>query len=155
MLGVADDWARAAALRRQFSSSAAVDAAFARLAQTWEMRTSVFHARTGDPDVDRSINIWNPLNCQVSLERTRDISTDHMGVDGMRYRDTMQDALAVANFDPGFARERIRMVFAAQGRDGSGCFSFYPFSPKPIIHTAPRRSDNTVWPIWTRGQFGE
>lgn len=53
----------------------------------------------------------------------------------------------MANIDPGFAKERIRLIFAAQGSDGSGCFSFYPYAPKPKINEEPRRSDNTVWPI--------
>jgi cellobiose phosphorylase len=149
MLGVADDWRQAADLKTKFSSIPAVDSAFASLQREWERKTSLFQAETADADVNRFVNVWNPLNCQVTLERTRDISTDHMGLDGMRYRDTMQDALAMANIDPEFAKERIRLIFAAQGRDGSGCFSFYPYAPKQRINEEPRRSDNTVWPIMT------
>jgi len=149
VLGVSEDWDQALVLKKQFASIAAVDPAFADLQQAWDRKTSVFQAATGDEHVDRSINIWNPLNCQITLERTRDISTDHMGLDGMRYRDTMQDALAVASIDPEFAKERIRLIFATQGQDGSGCFSFYPYGPKLKVNEEPRRSDNTVWPIMT------
>lgn len=144
LLGVAPDWPRAAALKR-----VDVDTAFASLQAYWQGKTSVVQAATGDPHLDRCVNVWNPLNCQVALERTRDLSTDHIGVDGMRFRDTMQDALAVATFDPDFARERVRLVFASQSQDGSGNFSFYPFAPQLKVNIEPLRCDNTVWPIMT------
>ena len=149
MLGVADEWALASVLRKKYSRMEAVDNAFASLQGEWNRKTSLFQAETGDAHVDRFINVWNPLNCQITLERTRDISTDHTGLDGMRYRDTMQDALAMTSIDPEFAKERIRLIFAAQGMDGSGCFSFYPYAPQQRINEEPRRSDNTVWPIMT------
>ncbi len=148
-LGVADDWAGAERLRDKMSSVAAIDTAWQELAASWQRKAGSFQVTTGDADFDRCVNVWNPLNCQITLERTRDISPDHMGLDGQRYRDTMQDALAMANLDPVFARERIRMVLAAQGKDGSGCFSFYPFAAKPHYGFEPDRCDNTVWPIMT------
>jgi cellobiose phosphorylase len=148
VLGIADDWTAADALRGRFAGLPAVDDAFAELGRYRTRKTSVFHAITGDAHVDRFVNVWNPLNCQITLERTRDISTDHMGLDGMRYRDTMQDALAMATIDPEFARERVRLVLAAQARDGRGCFSFYPFNNRGV-NEQPVRSDNTVWPIFT------
>ena len=148
MLGVAEDWRQAAALRRKVSRPTAVEAAFAALQRHWQRQTGVLQVATGDAHVDRSVNFWNPLNCRITLERTRDISTDHVGVDGMRYRDTMQDALAVANLDAEFAKERIRLVFAAQARDGAGCFAFYPFNRLPVS-LKPMRCDNTVWPVFT------
>lgn len=148
-LGVADDWAAAAEQRNGVSSEAGADAAWRGLRAAWNRKTGVFQVVAGDPHFDRCVNVWNPLNCQITLERTRDLSTDHMGIDGQRYRDSMQDALAMANLDPDFARERIRMVLATQGKDGSGCFSFYPFAAKPTYGFEPDRSDNTVWPIMT------
>jgi cellobiose phosphorylase len=149
VLGVADNWERAAALRRKFASTEAIDAAFAELGAYWGRKTGVLQAQSGDAHFDRVVNSWAPLNCQITLERTRDISTDHVGADGMRFRDTMQDALAVATFDPAFARERIRLVLTSQARDGSGNFSFYPFAPEMRVNLDPNRCDNTVWPIIT------
>lgn len=145
LLGVAEDWEAAARLKAAFD----LKAASASLKGYWERKTRVVQVSTGDAHFDRCVNVWNPLNCQVTLERTRDLSTDHVGVDGMRFRDTMQDALAVATFDPAFATERIRLVFASQASDGAGNFSFYPYAPKPKVNTAPERCDNTVWPILT------
>ncbi len=149
VLGVAPDWDRARALKREFVAAEAVDHAFAELGGYWGRKTRVFQVNSGDAHFDRMVNTWAPLNCQVTLERTRDLSTDHIGVDGMRFRDTMQDALAVATFDPDLARERIRLILASQSRDGSGNFAFYPFAPKLKVNLEPLRCDNTVWPIMT------
>jgi cellobiose phosphorylase len=149
ILGVADHWEQAKELRRKFATPTAVDSAFAELGAYWGRKTQVLQVKSGDPHFDRIVNTWAPLNCQVTLERTRDLSTDHIGVDGMRFRDTMQDALAVASFDPDFARERIRLILPSQSCDGSGNFSFYPYAPKLKVNVEPHRCDNTVWPIMT------
>lgn len=152
MLGIADTWPQAECLRRKYDSLAAVDAAFAGLASVWRERTGSLQASTGDIHVDRSLNIWNPLNIEVALERGRDISTDHIGLTGMRFRDTMQDALAGAIINPGLAWDFLARVFSAQSRDGRGFFQFFPFDPLPI-EDRPMRSDNTVWPIYTVGNL--
>jgi cellobiose phosphorylase len=149
VLGVGENWDRAKELKRKFDNPAAVDTAFAELSEHWNRKTRVLQVNSGDLHFDRVVNTWAPLNCQITLERTRDLSTDHIGVDGMRFRDTMQDALAVATFDPEFARERIRLILASQSRDGSGNFAFYPYAPKLKVNLEPQRCDNTVWPIMT------
>ncbi len=148
-LGAADDWAAAAQLCQKHRRTEAVDRAADALQARWAGRIGTFQVEVPDADVERTINTWNPLNARVTLERARDISTDHMGIDGLRYRDTMQDAMAVAHFDPEFARARIEMVLQTQARNGEGCFAFYPFTKKPHVTTKPERCDNTVWPVLT------
>ena len=146
VLAVADQWPDARALLAHYGNDAAVDLAFESIYAHRHQRLSVFAAQTGDTAVDRFVSTWNPANALVTLELARIISTDHMGTDGLRYRDTTQDALAVASLDPEFARARLRQVFATQGRDGSGCFAFYPYNRQPLA-LKPDRSDNTVWQI--------
>ena len=141
-------WDKATALVRTYSTMPAVDAALAGIRSFWNTRLDTFQAQTGDADVDRCINIWNPYNATVACEVARSISVDHMGTDGLRYRDTTQDALAVAAFDPEYALERMRLVFGQQTRDGGGCFAFYPLTNEKTSD-APHRSDNTVWPVDT------
>ncbi len=148
-LGVADNWGKAAALRKKITGRGYVAEAFSSLQKTWGRKIGTFQVSSGDAHMDRMVNIWNPLNCQVTLERTRDISTDHLGFDGMRFRDTMQDALAVTSFDAKFAAERIKLVLSYQHSDGSGNFSFYPYSAEKKVNVHPERCDNTVWPIFT------
>ncbi len=145
---LADDWAAAEALFRRYRSAAAVASGIAAIDAFWSQRLNTTTVSTGDPAVDRMVNTWIPYNCEVTLDLARIISTDHMGTDGLRYRDTTQDAMAVANFDPEFALLRMRQVFAQQTPDGGGCFAFFPDDPRPTRDT-PRRCDNTVWQIYT------
>jgi len=145
LLGVADDWDAAARLKDRIDP----DAAFRALEAYWKGKTGACRLAGADPHLDRAVSRWMPVNCQITLERCRDLSTDHPGTDSVRYRDTMQDALAVAHFDPAFAAERIKMIFASQARDGQGNFSFFPFAKKPRVNVEPERSDNTVWPLFT------
>ena len=149
VLGVAPDWTQAAALRQHFSQVAAFDEAHAALQEFWANRATVLQASTGDAHADRMINTWNPLNCEVALNIARGISTDHMGVDGLRFRDTMQDALAMTVLDPARAAERVKLVLSFQGQDGSGNFAFWPDSPDRRVSLHPVRCDNTVWPVMT------
>jgi len=145
-------WDEAEARLRRYGSAEAAAAGLASVRTFWNERLSSLQASTGDADADRMINTWNPYNAAVALELARIISTDHMGTDGLRYRDTTQDAHAVANFDPDFAADRMRLVFAQQKRDGMGCFSFFPGNSIPTSD-APRRCDNTVWQIYTVGNL--
>ncbi len=132
----------------KYAAVAAVKQGMDAIRGAWELRFAALQVQTGLPDVDRFVNTWNPYNAAVALEHCRIISTDHMGTDGLRYRDTTQDALAVAHFDADFAMARMRLVLAQQSRDGGGCFGFYPHTSRPTSD-APHRSDNTVWPVYT------
>jgi len=148
VFAVADSWQAVDALLARYSDVSAAREAVAAVRAAWSRRLSTFHAETGDACVDRFVNTWNPYNAVITLEHARIISTDHMGVDGLRYRDTTQDAHAVANIDPAFSAERMRQVFRRQTRDGGGCFSFFLHSPEPP-QDQPHRSDNTLWQIYT------
>jgi cellobiose phosphorylase len=145
---LADDWPAAEALFRNYRSAGAVAAGIASIDAFWQQRLHSTTVCTGDAIVDRMVNTWIPYNCEVALDLARVISTDHMGTDGLRYRDTTQDAMAVANFDPEFALQRMRQVFAQQTPDGGGCFAFFPDDPRST-RDDPHRCDNTVWQIYT------
>lgn len=148
VFALADDWAGTDALLERYAAPGAVAAGFAAIAQFWAAPLGVLRAATGDAAVDRMINDWTPYNSLITCQLARVISTDHMGTDGLRFRDTLQDALAVAHLDPEFARERVRLVLAQGTRDGGGCMSFYPHTKLPTTD-APHRADNPVWPVYT------
>ena len=157
MFALAETWDVVDSLLGKYSSVNTVNNASQCVKDSWSQRLGAFKATTSEPAVDRFINIWNPYNAAINLELARSISTDHPGFDGLRYRDTTQDALAVANYDPDFTKERMRQVFATQTKHGAGCFAFYvhgchdlaffPFNTP--VRDNPDRSDNTVWQIYT------
>jgi cellobiose phosphorylase len=145
---VADSWPLADALLEKYSRIEAIHSGLAEISSHWNSRFRALQVQTGVSALDRFVNVWNPCNAVVALENCRIISTDHTGVDGLRYRDTSQDALAVTHLDPAMAISRLRLVLAQQTKDGGGCFAFYPETARPTSD-APHRSDNTVWPVYT------
>jgi cellobiose phosphorylase len=148
VFALADTWDAADALLVKYARLSEVEKGIEDVRRFWNERLETFQVKTGDAPVDHTVNTWTPYNSAIALELARTISTDHMGTDGLRYRDTTQDAIGVANFDPAFAAERMRMVFAQQTREGGGCFAFYPHTSLPPSDV-PRRSDNTVWQVYT------
>jgi cellobiose phosphorylase len=148
VFAVADGWNDAEALLANYRTAAAIEAGFAAIDEFWQARLTRTVVETDDAVFDRAVNTWIPYNSMVALDLARTISTDHMGTDGLRYRDTTQDAMAVANIDPDFALLRMRQVFSQQTADGGGCFSFFPDDSRPTSDL-PQRSDNTVWQVYT------
>lgn len=148
LFALGSSWDETDARLEKYADLPAVERALQDVNGFWTERLAALQAETGDALIDHYLNVWNPCNSMIALELARRISTDHMGTDGLRYRDTTQDALAVANLDPAFARERMRQVFAQQTREGGGCFAFFPHGSSPTSDE-PRRSDNTVWQVYT------
>lgn len=146
---VADTWEEVETLLARYAQTSAVEKAIASTRNHWAQQLSTLHCQTGDATVDRFINTWLPYNNLITLGLARIISTDQMGLDGLKYRDTTQDALGVSSIDPTFSRERMELVFAHQKNDGGGCYGFYPFTPGKAVDEEPHRSDNTVWQIYT------
>lgn len=132
----------------KFKDEKNVQDAFGEIRSFWQARLEHLQIKSTFPLLDSFINTWTPYNAIIALQYARTISTDHMGTDGLRFRDTTQDALAVANLDPDFAMERMTQVFAQQKSDGSGCMSFYPDTNRKTTDE-PRRSDNAVWLVYT------
>ena len=151
-LSVAGTWEETDVLARRYGSLAGVDAGLASCAAAWERRAGAIQVHSADPHLDRVVNTWGPLNAHIALERTRDLSPDHMGIDGARFRDTAQDALAVAASDWEFAALRLRQVLSVQHSDGGGVFNFFPYG-RQAPGLSPHRSDNPVWPVFTVEQL--
>lgn len=148
VFAIADTWQGVDASLAKFRQPGAAAKAIADTRDFWASRSSNFQASTGYAEADRFINTWNPYNCLITAEHCRIISTDHPGVDGLRYRDTAQDAMALAHLDPAFAWDRLEKVLRGEKQDGTACFSFWPHNSTPTSD-GHVRSDNGVWPIYT------
>ncbi|HOF88912.1 MAG TPA: hypothetical protein PLZ36_12550 [Armatimonadota bacterium] len=145
---IGDTWGDVDNLLARYADAGRVAEGVRAVREFWAGRLETYQAQTGDPVIDRFVNSWSPYNSLTTLSQARIISTDHMGLGGLQYRDTTQDALGAASLDPAFALDRMRLVFGTQKQDGAGCFSFFPYCPQPI-NDKPERSDNTVWQIYT------
>lgn len=143
-----DNFAEATETLNRYRSNESITHAIQHSMAFWSKRLDRCMIKTPDPIIDRAINTWIPYNSVIALDLARTISTDHMGTDGLRYRDTTQDAMAVTQIDPEFAQQRMEQVFQQQQEDGAGCFAFYPGDTRSTSD-APDRSDNTVWQVDT------
>ncbi len=143
-----DTWEQSAAMLQKYRPISAVTDAINSVRKFWDDRLGTFDARTGDEMVDRFVNTWNGYQSMVLLAQPASITTEHGGVDGLHYRDLTQYALTPANLDPPFAAQRLELVLSTQKQDGLGNMSFWPHTKKPIDYSV-RRSDNTVWQIYT------
>jgi cellobiose phosphorylase len=141
---IADKPEKVDALTGKYRSRAVINSVFSEIRRFWNDRLGGFHAATGNSNMDSFVNTWNPFNAMTALQHCRIISTDHMGTDGLRFRDSMQDALAIANIDPEFAEGKILEILREQRNDGSGCMSFFPNTQRKTTEL-PHRSDNPVW----------
>lgn len=143
-----DDWQQSDALLAKYRDMANVQAAIDAQRDFWQRRLGVLTASTGDEVVDRFVNTWNPYHAMTIAALPCSVSADHMGIDGLRYRDTTQYCLAPANIDPPFVVEWMDPLFASQKKDGQGSYIFWPHLKRPASD-ALKRSDNTVWQAYT------
>ncbi|MBI4916809.1 MAG: glycosyl transferase [Acidobacteria bacterium] len=140
--------ARAQALLARFAASEQVDAALAALRSYWDGMLSRFTASTGDPRVDRMVNLWNPYNCMVTFNMSRSASYFETGIGrGMGFRDSNQDLLGCVHLVPGRARERILDIAATQLSDGSAYHQYQPLTKRGNNDIGSGFNDDPLWLI--------
>jgi len=140
--------ARARELLARFASDAQVDAALAELKAYWTVMLSSYRVATGDPRVDRMVNIWNPYNCMVTFNISRSASYFETGIGrGMGFRDSNQDLLGFVHLVPARARERILDIAATQLPDGSAYHQYQPLTKRGNNDIGSGFNDDPLWLI--------
>ncbi|MGB8857902.1 MAG: hypothetical protein WCC60_01535 [Ilumatobacteraceae bacterium] len=132
----------------RFRTSAQVDSAMADLSTHWDGLLSRYTTRTGDPRVDRMVNIWNPYQCMVTFNMSRSASYFETGIGrGMGFRDSNQDLLGFVHLVPERARERILDIAATQFPDGSAYHQYQPLSKRGNNDVGSGFNDDPLWLI--------
>jgi len=145
--GVADK-TRARTLLARFASDAQVDAALAELRAHWTAALASFQVATGEPRVDRMVNVWNPYNCMVTFNVSRSASFFETGIGrGMGFRDSNQDLLGFVHMVPERARERILDIAATQLPDGSAYHQYQPLTKRGNHDIGSGFNDDPLWLI--------
>ena len=109
---------------------------------------SKYTARTGDPRVDRMVNIWNPYQCMVTFNMSRSASYFETGIGrGMGFRDSNQDLLGFVHLVPARARERILDIAATQFPDGSAYHQYQPLTKRGNNDVGSGFNDDPIWLI--------
>jgi cellobiose phosphorylase len=139
---------RAKALLSRFSTTDQVEAALAEIRDYWTGMLSKYTASSGDPRVDRMVNVWNPYQCMVTFNLSRSASYFETGIGrGMGFRDSNQDLLGFVHLVPGRARERILDIAATQFPDGSAYHQYQPLTKRGNNDVGSGFNDDPVWLI--------
>ena len=134
----------------EYANSERVAAELEALRAEWADHLSPFQVRTPDPELNSMVNVWNAYQTHMTFNWSRGVSLVEAGDrDGLGYRDTVQDMLAVTHAIPGPVRERLDMILTGQTAEGGALPLVKPLSHTPGSEPTPSleeyRSDDPLW----------
>ena len=110
----------------KYKNVAAVDAAFAKLNQSWDKYFANTSVETPDEDVNIFMKYWIPYQAKVAFDVGRVASFYYWGIGrGFGFRDTAQDTIAVTISNPEKAKERILLLSRQMRIDGKVYHHFH------------------------------
>lgn len=109
-----------------------VDKAFKELNIHWDKLLENFHVKTPNKAFDSMINIFNPRQCDTTLNWSRYLSLYQLGLGarGIGFRDSAQDVMGVLGHSPEQAKDLLIKLLSVQKMDGS---AMHQFNPKTMI----------------------
>jgi cellobiose phosphorylase len=120
--------------------------AFDLMRRDWDEYLSVMHVETPDPQMNATLNFWNPVQCRTTLYWSRFVSAYETGLGrGMGTRDSAQDTFATVQALPGRAVEALDMLWKLQFADGHTWHQVYPLTGEGGPGLAGEFPD---WPQW-------
>jgi cellobiose phosphorylase len=120
------------------------------LRDEWAAHLTTLQVSTPDPELNSMVNVWHAYQTHMTFNWSRGVSLIEAGDrDGLGYRDTVQDMLAVTHSIPGPVEERLDLILTGQTAAGGGMPLVKPLTHKPGSEIAPTdeqyRSDDTLW----------
>ncbi len=129
-------------------TDAQVANALADLKEYWDVRLDQLQCRTPEAALDSSINIWNAYQAHVIFRWSRSASYIEAGDrDGLGYRDTLQDTLAVIHTEPERVKQTIKDLLRGQAANGSALHKVQPLTLETGKGEMPDNvySDDHLW----------
>jgi cellobiose phosphorylase len=121
----------------------ALDIQLAGLRGWWKNRLGKFACEIPDPNAQRQINIWSPVNCIHVSRYERAVNTLASGFRRIGFRDSCQDMMAMTYRDPAVAEEIFLHLLTLQEKEGNA---------RPNDPSSPRKhpdldvnSDHHLW----------
>lgn len=146
--GVGDAKSKGLELKNRFSDPEATKEALAEIDRYYRERLDKFTLETPDADVNAMGNTWNQLQCHTTFNWSRSASFNEAGGrDGLGFRDSCQDTLAVVHAIPGAVKNKLRDLLRAQHSYGAAMHHVQPLTWKqgPENITLPHYSDDHLW----------
>ncbi len=140
---------KALALISRLDTTEKVDKAFQELEEYWDSLLQIYKVETGNPKLDRMVNIWNQYQCMVTFNFSRSASFFESGIGrGMGFRDSNQDLVGFVHQIPSRARQRIIDIASTQFPDG-GCYHQYqPLTKRGNNDIGGGFNDDPCWLIF-------
>ncbi|MCS7231445.1 MAG: GH116 family glycosyl hydrolase [Elusimicrobiota bacterium] len=131
--------------KKKYSNIEAVYEEFTKLKEYWEKILNKFYVETPDKNFNTIVNIWLPYQCHTTFKWSRSASYYETGThrDGLGYRDSNQDVLAVIHAEPERVRKRILALASAIYKEGYACHTF-----QPITNTGTGGTDYSDDHLW-------
>lgn len=114
-----------------------------KLARWWNEHFAAFDCQLPDPDIERQIRTWSPVNCVHTGRYSRSFSQIASGLRGYGFRDTAQDMLAIAYRRPDWATSEFLRLLRHQFADGHVVHTYFPEDKQPPWRTV--HSDDHLW----------
>jgi N,N'-diacetylchitobiose phosphorylase len=150
LLGVGDAKREGRELKARCCSVAYVEEERAKLARYWDAKLAALQIDVPEENTKRNVNVWNCYQCHTTFNWSRSASfIEAGGRDGIGYRDTFQDMLAVMHTSPERTREKILTMMRGQAQEGYVTHHFQPLTLKQGADSLPSRrsifSDDHLW----------
>ncbi len=147
ILGVGSRRESGRAMRKKYSDSREVDAAFRRLKAYWDEKLSIQQCRTPHPGLNSMINTWTLYQAETCVVWSRFASFIEVGGRvGLGFRDTSQDVMGVVHSHPQKTKQRLRQLLNGLTREGYGLHLFDPAVFEPETRKLPQIKLPTVVP---------
>ena len=107
-----------------------VDQAFNELKTYWHQLLNQFQIQTPSKEMNSMINIFNPRQCNTTLNWSRYLSLYQLGLGarGIGFRDSCQDIMGAVSHTPETSKNLLIKLIQMQKRDGSAIHQFNPLS---------------------------
>ena len=134
----------------EFGTPERVDAELSAIRDEWRDFLSPLQVATPDGELNSMINVWHAYQTHMTFNWSRGVSLIEAGDrDGLGYRDTVQDMLAVTHAIPDAVRERLSMILTGQTAEGGALPLVKPLTHSPGHEPTPSiekyRSDDPLW----------
>ncbi|HEY3438104.1 MAG TPA: glycosyl hydrolase family 65 protein [Actinotalea sp.] len=138
------------AVMAQHATPERVEAELEALRAEWASRLATLQVATPDRELDSMLNVWHAYQTHMTFSWSRGVSLVEAGDrDGLGYRDTVQDMLAVTHAIPEAVRERLSLILTGQTAEGGAMPLVKPLTHNPGHERTPTleqyRSDDALW----------
>ncbi|MBN1309790.1 MAG: N,N'-diacetylchitobiose phosphorylase [Anaerolineae bacterium] len=122
----------------------------ASIRDEWAAHLDGLQVSTPDTNLNSMINVWHAYQTHMTFNWSRGVSLIEAGDrDGLGYRDTVQDMLAVTHSIPEAVEDRLDMILTGQTEEGGALPLVKPLTHNPGHEPTPTveeyRSDDVLW----------